>query len=82
MNQNFATNRYSTNYAELMATILEMTDEQRSKLLKIGKNINTYRIYGHVKKRRNDYPTVFSFGVLLGCALMVILFICFDFISH
>jgi len=80
MNQNFAINRFSTNYAELMTTILAMSDEERSKLLRIGKNLNSYRIYGYVKKQRRNYPTVFCLGVLFGCILMVMFFVSFDLI--
>lgn len=68
--------KYSTNYTELLNTIVSMSDDQQFKLLNLAKKVaagSSNARFGH----RMDYPSVFAIGIFMGSALMGIIFTVF-----
>jgi hypothetical protein len=68
--------KYSTNYTELMNSILKMSDDQQKKLLDMVKNISEDHSNSNLGFIKN-IPSVFAVGIFMGTVLMATFFVFF-----
>jgi len=69
--------KYSTNYTELMNSILKMSDDQQKKLLDMVKTISEDHSNNNLGFIKN-IPSVFSIGIFMGTVLMATFFVFFS----
>ena len=68
--------KYSTNYTELMNSILKMSDDQQKNLLDMVKTISEDHSNNNLGFI-NNIPSIFAIGIFMGTVLMATFFVFF-----